>query len=89
MQEWLPQCDSNVAKKGVAKAIADNVASHIINLDLLRLDNIKEIKRETSPTLERVCEATAYLNAGETSITFRIFGLDPKTGTALLELKLK
>ena len=49
MQEWLPQCDSNVAKKGVAKAIADNVASHIINLDLLRLDNIKEIKRETRP----------------------------------------
>ena len=81
-----PTCDSGQAQKDVAAAVADNVASHLINLKLLDIKNTKQLSYDPS-THERLCSATAYFNSGEKPLSFRFFNLDPQKGAYLVEVK--
>ena len=80
-----PACGSDEAKKAVAEALANNVASRLVNIKLLDLKNTKQVSYNAS-THERVCSAEAYLNSGQEELSFKFFDLDPKKGSYLAHL---
>ncbi|MBR0663995.1 SHOCT domain-containing protein [Roseomonas hellenica] len=68
----VPMCDDRSAKAAVANAIATNANANIDTLRMLDWANTREVRFDAGLP-ERTCNATAYLNSGNTPIQYRMF----------------
>ena len=84
----LPTCDSDDAEAAVRSAIEDSPRARIVNAKLLAMRDQQEVSYDEAKP-ERKCKATAFLNAGESAITYRLFKVTPDDARFLVEVNFE